>query len=261
MSRHEATPEDVIQDLGVQVLTGGGLNVSSLSLLGRDSKIILGGTGMVYALTCDKQGNFAITYDDESQFYIEKNGNIHVDGKLFCEGGVQLNGQLQLMGEWGASAPQFFLGSIELFTADYCLRGQVNGKWTNCTTTPCGGKYLLGGYGAFSNGETSKTYRGLALHSQIRLVFTFMFLDGWEGETAYAKVDGHYVWSESYDHKTSKSGINICGAPAAESKFGVPVDVIVPHNKTSITITFGSNLEFSPFEASWGISDVEMLYA
>merc|ERR1711998_284717 len=181
----------------------------------------------------------------KTTFSVDKNGNIQANGKLHTKGALRVDGQLQYMG-----LSQFFLAASEDFN-----KGATG--WTNGTTSVCGSsKAMLGGYGKFSGGEVSKTFRKLAAHKELRLKLNYHFIDAWEGETAYAKVDHMYVWTDSYDHNTAKAGINVCGAPAAEAKFAVPIDVVIPHNATSVTVTFGATLDQSPFEQSWGVDDI-----
>merc|ERR1711871_1743296 len=244
----ELTDEALQQEMGVQVLTAAGLNVSSLTINagpGKESKIVLGEGPSTFTLGIDPDGNFVIRHGVKDSFKVDKNGNIEANGKLHTKGALRVDGQLKYMG-----LSQFFLAASEDFN-----KGATG--WTNGTTSVCGSsKAMLGGYGKFSGGEVSKTFRKLAAHKELRLKLNYHFIDAWEGETAYAKVDHMYVWTDSYDHNTAKAGINVCGAPAAEAKFAVPIDVVIPHNATSVTVTFGSTLDQSPFEQSWGVDDI-----
>ena len=53
-----------------------------------------------------------------------------------------------------------------------------------------------------------------------------------------------YVWTERHSYNKGKNGINICGSELApENKFSVPIDIILPHSKDTITIAFGSTLD------------------
>jgi len=244
----EPSDADLQAEMGAQVLTAAGLNVSSLTInagAGKESKIVLGEGASTFTLAIDGDGNFVIRYGSKTTFSVDKNGNIQANGKLHTKGALRVDGQLQYMG-----LSQFFLAAAEDFN-----KGATG--WTNGTTSVCGSsKAMLGGYGKFSGGEVSKTFRKLAAHKELRLKCNYHFIDAWEGETAYAKVDHMYVWTDSYDHNTAKAGINVCGAPAAEAKFAVPIDVVIPHNATSVTVTFGATLDQSPFEQSWGVDDI-----
>merc|ERR1711907_454998 len=187
----EPTDADLQAEMGAQVLTAAGLNVSSLTInagAGKESKIVLGEGSSTFTLAIDSDGNFVIRYGSKTTFSVDKNGNIQANGKLHTKGALRVDGQLQYMG-----LSQFFLAASEDFN---------------------------------------------------------------EGATAYAKVDHMYVGTDSYDHNTAKAGINVCGAPAAEAKFAVPIDVVIPHNATSVTVTFGATLDQSPFEQSWGVDDI-----
>ncbi len=137
---------------------------------------------------------------------------------------------------------------------------------------------ILGGCGRFAGGEVSKVYSDLPEHTsvsqihidithinsqflflQVRLRANFHFIDKWGGETAFAKLQDNYVWTDSFDQVSSKSGIDLCCSPAPESKYSVPIDVMLPHTASSVKVTFGSTLSGSPMEQSWGVSDVQIL--
>jgi len=119
---------------------------------------------------------------------------------------------------------------------------------------------MLGGYGKFAGGEVHKTFHKLtAPHKELRLKANFHFIDSWEGETGYAKLNNQFVWADTYDHTTAKTGINICGAVAAEGKFATPIDVVIPHNTSILTVTFGATLDQSPYDESWGVDDVMIM--
>lgn len=251
MFQGELTDEALQQEMGVQVLTAAGLNVSSLTINagpGKESKIVLGEGPSAFTLGIDPDGNFVIRHGVKDTFRVDKNGNIEANGKLHTKGALRVDGQLKYMG-----LSQWFLAAAEDFNKGCTM-------WTNCTTSTCGStKAMLGGYGKFGGGEVSKTFRKLAAHSALRLKCNYHFIDSWEGETAYAKLDHMYVWTDSHDHTTAKAGINICGSAAAESKFAVPIDVVIPHNSTSVTVAYGATLDGSSFEQSWGVDDI-MIY-
>jgi len=54
-------------------------------------------------------------------------------------------------------------------------------------------------------------------------------------------------------------GMNFCGGDKNDPAFALPIDVVVNHNKESVTVTFGTTLKNDPCEASFGIDDV-MIY-
>lgn len=43
--------------------------------------------------------------------------------------------------------------------------------------------------------------------------------------------------------KSNSGSFNICGKPAHDPAFGIPVDITVPHDKPDVTLLFTSNLK------------------
>lgn len=109
-----------------------------------------------------------------------------------------------------------------------------------------------------SGNALTKTYKNLGSHQFIRIVATVHFVDDWQGETAYLKVNGQYVWTDAHDQRASASQISICGrSQYPESKFTSNVDVTLPHTTDELTIEFGSNMEAGN-EAVFGISSIQI---
>lgn len=50
------------------------------------------------------------------------------------------------------------------------------------------------------------------------------------------------MWTDTHTQDTS-TGINVCGGTVAESKFSVPVEVVLPHTSDTLRIGFGSTIE------------------
>ena len=139
--------------------------------------------------------------------------------------------------------------------------------WSHTHTSSCDeagkGDTFLGGACALG-GDTlaSKTYHGLPLHTSVRITASFHFLDNWEGETGFAKVDGKYAWADMAD--TSKihpaRGLNVCGGDHPDAKIGAPIDITMPHTGASVELTFGAMLKGKdPCDASFGVDNV-MVY-
>jgi hypothetical protein len=208
---------------------------------------VVGNDDASFTFALQADGSFVIRHRNQPAFTVGPEGDVLVNGKI-RSGKVRVDGTLNFMG-----VGQWMLAVSENFNAG-------TGGWSNATTTVCGmpGKKILGGYGVFAGGEITKVYHQLPAHSEVRLKATFHFIDKWTGETAFAQLEHKPVWTEIYDHMASQHGVNICGAPTAESKFGVPIDVIIPHTSRSLAVTFGSTLATSPLQASWGVSDVQI---
>jgi len=130
--------------------------------------------------------------------------------------------------------------------------------WSHGEITECGGHHLLGGHCVENGNELTKTFTNLPPHSQIRIVAKYMFIDSWDGETGYLKLDNRPVWLESYNHShgDAKHGINICGNEAPERRFGRSVDVTIPHKTGQVTLTFGATTDEHSCDESFGIDSV-----
>jgi len=242
-------------EIGSGAPSSGGLaslNLTSLTVnsgKARESRIVLGDDGNEFTIALTAEGSFVIRHRGQAYFTVDPEGDVTVNGKIKSSGVVRIDQTLNFNG-----VDQLMLAVSEQY-------GQGGNGWTNGSVSECGNpnKPILGGYGKFAGGEVSKLFRQLPDHTQIRFKANFHFIDAWAGETAFAKLDHQLVWSDMHDHMSSKNGINICGsASAAENKFAVPVDVVIPHTSSSLAVTFGTTLHGTAFEASWGLSDVQI---
>tara|TARA_B110001452_G_scaffold114228_1_gene94754 strand:- start:865 stop:1653 length:789 start_codon:yes stop_codon:yes gene_type:complete len=234
-----------------RVPSGGGLVVSSLTVNageGVESRVTLGGGEGRYSLSAD-EGAFVVRNNERTALTVHSDGSVEVHGKLHTRGALRVDGPLNFMG-----LSQWFLARAEDFSASCSA-------WSNCTRSHCGAApRMLGGFGAFAGGEVSKLFVRLdSPHTELRLKATFHFIDRWQGETAYAKIDNQYVWAESYAVQETKGGINLCGNDTPENKFAVPIDVVIPHSTSVVNILFGAEVEQPATEQSWGVSDVQIL--
>lgn len=107
-------------------------------------------------------------------------------------------------------------------------------------------------------GFVSKSFKRLPKHRFVRVVATVHFVDDWQGETAWLKVDNNYVWTESLDQKTAGAQLNVCGkSQFPESKFSSVVDITLEHTGNNLHVQFGANLEHGS-EAFFGISNLQL---
>lgn len=151
-----------------------------------------------------------------------------------------------------------------LFAEDF-ISAQTSG-WSRPEVTQCAGVQMLGGFCKFSNTEVNKTFSGLPPHKQLRIVATYHFIDSWQGESGYMKLsvgqdnDFVTVWSEQHAQENSKNGLNLCGnAETPEGKFSASIDVMVPHNTDTLSVSFGSTMDdVDSCDQSWGVSGVEV---
>ena len=141
------------------------------------------------------------------------------------------------------------------------LRGSsVGGDAAEATVgkSKCVGNHFLGGHCKASSHTLSKIFDSLPPHTEVRVKARFHFIDKWNGENAYLKVDGGYAWLAS--HKTAKGkGVHMCGSDdVKESKFGVPIDIMETHSASKLELKFGSELNVDPCVGSFGVDDIEI---
>jgi hypothetical protein len=137
----------------------------------------------------------------------------------------------------------------------------------------CGdGNFFLGGHCLTAGHEVERQFLLPVSHDQLHISATFHFIDSWAGEVAYAKVDGEYVWLDTHTSQIVNNNTlnsipaslfppvkSTCGSPEhPDTRLGSTFDVYVPHNKSSVTIGFGSSLTRSACNASWGVDNVHV---
>lgn len=131
--------------------------------------------------------------------------------------------------------------------------------WSHGEVTECAGRKILGGHCVEkATPELTKTWESLPPHSQVRVVAKYLFIDSWDGESGYLKVDGNTMWVDSYNHATGDSahGINLCGNETPERKLFVPIDVTLSHSGPSLTLSFGATTDEHSCDESFGIDSV-----
>jgi len=131
--------------------------------------------------------------------------------------------------------------------------------WSHAEVTECAGRKILGGHCVEKETpELSKTFEELGPHTQLRIVAKYMFIDSWDGESGYLKVDGKTMWVEAYNHAIGdpKHGINMCGNETPERKLSSNIDVTIPHSGSSVTLSFGATTDEHSCDESFGIDSV-----
>mmetsp|Transcript_6771 Transcript_6771/g.925 ORF Transcript_6771/g.925 Transcript_6771/m.925 type:complete len:94 (+) Transcript_6771:277-558(+) len=93
-------------------------------------------------------------------------------------------------------------------------------------------------------------------------MFNYHFIDQWEGEAGFAKIDGKTFWTENYKWCEKlmpwfckKYGIDVCGNDTPD-RLSYQVAYTGHHNNAELKLNIGSNLNRNPCEVSWGIDDV-----
>ncbi len=180
------------------------------------------------------------------------NNLIFFSNSINAEKGLEFKGDLKIR-----NVPQWKLVYEEDFS---------NGAegWTNTTVSECGGVKMLGGYCNFGGGEVFKIFSDLPKHTQVRIQATYHFIDAWDTESGFMRInngkDGEmqYVWVERYSAFSGNGGINVCGGRWPEGKFASPIDLTIPHKSSSIKIGFGASIEQDPCDESFGVSGIRI---
>ena len=206
-----------------------------------------------FSFTLHSSSNdFSLSENNYPLLTITEQNQINFLSKTLSLNETYINGNLKIKGinQWKLIYEENFEESIE--------------GWSNNTISKCNGITMLGGYCIFSKGETEKIYDKLPEHSMIRIQANYHFIDNWNGESGYLKINNgnngemNYIWIESYTAFEGNYGINVCGGKMPEGKFSSPIDVVVNHNSDSLKIAFGSNLQMDPCDESFGISSIQI---
>jgi len=136
--------------------------------------------------------------------------------------------------------------------------GSAGDGWSKKDLTMCGGNTFLGGpCTATGNTETQKTFKNLPSHTQLRIVAKYLFIDSWDGESAYMKLDDRVAWSDTYNHAAfAKNGVNICGNDTPEGRYMRHIDVTVPHTSDGFDLHFGATTDEHSCDESFGVDGV-----
>lgn len=219
-----------------------------------EAHLKFGSLNNFYSFTArGKYQDFAITHLQRPIISINKQNDMMIfSTKLVANRGVQYNGDIKVRGvsQWKLVAEEDF--SI------------TPSGWTNNTVSECGGINMLGGYCHFGGGEVQKTFNDLPSHTSVRIQATYHFIDAWDTESGFMRVnngkDGEmqYLWIDRYSAFAGNNGINVCGGRWPEGKFASPIDAVIPHKATSIKIGFGSTIEQDPCDESFGVSGLRI---
>jgi len=136
--------------------------------------------------------------------------------------------------------------------------------WSLLETSSCTGRdHFLGGHCNIASGEVSKHFDRLPPHNQVRVTARYHMIDDWKGETAFLKLDEHYVWADHSRAMAPAAGIEMCGSKQfPERKMSIPIDVTLPHAASLLEVSFGSkglSEHEDPCARSFGVDDV-MVY-
>lgn len=194
---------------------------------------------------------FGIVCSGYYPLYFDDGHHTHFGAEVLTEADLNFKQKTVISG-----VDQWTLMHVDLFETDQAI------GWTQNTITQCAGITMLGGYCELAQGSTWKEFQDLPSHSSIRVKAVWYFIDDWRGETAYMNLgtpsSNTTVWTSTYDRSLYSNLLNICGASPGEAKFGVSIDIQLPHTDSDLIVEFGSTLEDQPCKKSWGISGFEI---
>jgi hypothetical protein len=235
-----------------------GSNLTSLTVVAGefdDAELKLGCVNDYFSFKIHgKDKSFIISNNNKPIIAINKDSDFLILTNNFeANQGFSFSGDLKIRG-----VKQWKLFIEEDFSGD-SAKG-----WTKNTLTECGGIRMLGGYCQFGGGEFQKSFLSLPSHSQLRVQATYHFIDAWDNEAGYMRLnngrngDLQYAWIERYSAFVGSNGINVCGGRWPEGKLSSPIDVVIPHKSDNITVSFGSTIEQDPCDESFGVSGVRI---
>ena len=122
--------------------------------------------------------------------------------------------------------------------------------------------------GPYNSVEVTKKFVLPSDHTRLKLSANFHFIDGWNDETAYLKINDKMVWQQGHTmcgslsvlpelpNICSSKGINSCGNDGVD-RMGVLIKYQMEYFSNEIDITFGASLE-KDNDASWGVDDLQI---
>ena len=191
-----------------------------------------------------------------------KNKNIEIDG----EKSVLLKASVLSLNSLDVKGPVKFnnVNQWKLVMHDNFHKNETSLNWNHDKVTKCNHYNIMGGNCQTSSKELIKEITNLPPHTQVRIEANYHFFGSWDSHSGYLKVDNlnfkkddaKYVWTNRCKNSKVGSVIKIC--PVEECKIASPINITVNHSDKSITLIFGSTLERSSCEQSYGISDVKI---
>ncbi len=128
--------------------------------------------------------------------------------------------------------------------------------WSFSTTSVCGEwTRILGGYDVISGGEFERDVHTSGIsHSQVRLEMNYLFIDSWDDELGYVKIDGAEVWSRV--HHFDDTDTRVCGVGYYDAREAI--NVTRSHTGAIVQLKVGSHLGDVPVDESFGADDIEV---
>jgi len=230
---------------------------------GRDAKLILGNGEKGYTMEVSGDGTFEVLHHENTVLRASHAeglvvGNLVSDtitAKHFILDGIP---QWKLISLETFASPQVATnavtpGKVTLGQCPTCLTG----GWSNDQTIQCSS--LLSILSLDPQNHTLAKIFKLGHHDQLRITATVHFIDDWQGETAYLKVDNEYLWTETVDQENGAGKLDVCGSSNyPETRFSVPIDITIPHHQSQVSLLFGATIEEGAEDTYFGISNLAL---
>ena len=140
------------------------------------------------------------------------------------------------------------------------------GRWTNnCYNYRnwCAGSHIMGGYRNWG-GHCQGQYKSVDWHMPVidPGLYTFSidvwFIDSWDKESLWIKVNNHDVWSRYHNHDWGPCYVNKCGAKWRDCVITVSKTLYITGNSLTIKVT--NNLHGQRKEESMGIDNFKLTH-
>lgn len=191
-----------------------------------------------------------------------KNKNMEIEG----EKSVTLNASVLTLNSLNVKGPVKFnnVDQWKLVMHDSFHKNETSFNWNHDKVTKCNNYNIMGGHCQTSTKELVKEITDLPPHSQVKIEASYHFFGSWDSHSGYLKVDNlnfkkddpKCVWTHRCKNGKVSPVIKLC--PVEVCKMASPINVTVNHSDKSIILIFGSTLERSSCEQSYGISDVKI---
>ncbi|MFC1643850.1 LamG-like jellyroll fold domain-containing protein, partial [Candidatus Omnitrophota bacterium] len=144
--------------------------------------------------------------------------------------------------------------------------GSTNG-WAPEVTSTANGTTILGGYDNFGKDATAvKIYKNIP-QEEITISFDYYYFDAWWNNQAYLDINGQRVWAQTHYYYEDEGGLleetsdsPSYGREGSWKDWVQHVELVYDNTGGSGTLEleFGSTLNNSATDASWGIDNVEV---
>ena len=122
--------------------------------------------------------------------------------------------------------------------------------------------------GPYTSAEVTKSFELPPDHTRVKVRANFHFLDDWDDQIAYMKLNGKIVWQRAHTMCGTYSiipdiralclakGVNACGSDGVDA-MGVLIQHELEYFSGKLDVTFGATLE-KDNGAAWGVDDLQL---